>query len=95
MIALLRCIKSDFYRLRHTSILWIHLLIPLAGALIFLLYYHMTSKSSIMDIGGYLEVIGIVFPLLIGLISGMVIEQEEQTGNFQVLLATSKLKNTT
>ncbi|MCB2314144.1 lantibiotic immunity ABC transporter MutG family permease subunit [Clostridium tagluense] len=95
MVALLRCIKSDFYKLRHTSILWIHLLIPLAGALIFLLYYHMTSKSSIMDISTYLEALAIAFPLLIGLISGIVIEQEQQAGNFQVLLTTSKLKCTT
>lgn len=95
MIDLLRCVKSDFYKLRHTSILWIHLFIPLAGAFIFLLYYHMTGKNSITDIGTYLEVLAIALPLLIGLISGMVIEQEEQTGNFQVLLATSKFKNTT
>ncbi|MGV8980728.1 lantibiotic immunity ABC transporter MutG family permease subunit [Clostridium sp.] len=95
MIALLRCIKSDFYKLRHTSILWIHLLIPLAGALIFLLYYHVRLNKSITDIGTYLEALAIAFPLLIGLISGIVIEQEEQTGNFQVLLTTSKSKCTT
>ncbi|MBU3155727.1 lantibiotic immunity ABC transporter MutG family permease subunit [Clostridium estertheticum] len=95
MIALLRCIKSDFYKLRHTSILWIHLFIPLAGALIFLLYYHGRLNNSITDIKTYLEALAIAFPLLIGLISGIVIEQEEQAGNFQVLLATSKSKNTT
>ncbi|MBU3185324.1 lantibiotic immunity ABC transporter MutG family permease subunit [Clostridium estertheticum] len=95
MFALIRCIKSDFYKLRHTSILWIHLLIPLAGAFIFLLYYHTTSKNSIMDIKTYLEALAIAFPLLIGVISGIVIEQEEQAGNFQVLLATSKSKTTT
>ncbi|MBU3074996.1 lantibiotic immunity ABC transporter MutG family permease subunit [Clostridium estertheticum] len=94
MIALIRCIKSDFYKLRHTSIPWIHLLIPLAGALIFLLYYHTTSKNSITDIEGYLEVLAIAFPLLIGLISGIVIEKEEQAGGFQVMLCTSKSKCT-
>ncbi|MBU3188166.1 lantibiotic immunity ABC transporter MutG family permease subunit [Clostridium bowmanii] len=95
MITLLRCIKSDFYKLRHTSILWIHLLIPLAGAFTFLLYYHITAKNSIGDIKTYLEVLAIAFPLLIGLISGIVIDQEELAGNFQVLLTTSKLKCTT
>ncbi|MBU3100042.1 MULTISPECIES: lantibiotic immunity ABC transporter MutG family permease subunit [Clostridium] len=94
MIALLRCIKSDFYKLRHTSILWIHLLIPLAGAFIFLLYYHTTAKNSITDIETYLEALAIAFPLLIGLISGIVIEQEELAGNFQVMLCTSKSKCT-
>ena len=95
MVALLRCIKSDFYKLRHTSILWIHLFIPLAGSFIFLLYYHVTSRNTIMDISGYLEVLAISFPLLIGLISGIVIEQEEQAGNFQVMLCTAKSKCTT
>ena len=95
MTTLIRCIKSDFYKLRHTSIPWIHLLIPLAGAFIFLLYYHGRAKNSIMDIKTYLEALGIAFPLLIGLISGIVIEQEEQAGGFQVMLCTSKSKCTT
>jgi len=95
MIALLRCIKSDFYKLKHTSILWIHLLIPLAGAFVFLLYYHVTIRNTIMDIGYYLEILAITFPLLIGLISGIVIEQEEQAGNFQVMLCSEKSKCTT
>ncbi|MCB2338812.1 lantibiotic immunity ABC transporter MutG family permease subunit [Clostridium estertheticum] len=95
MIALLRCIKSDFYKLRHTSIPWIHLLIPLAGAFMFLLYYHTTSKNSISDIRAYLEILCIAFPLLIGIISGIIIEQEEQAGNFQTLLCSTKSKNTT
>ncbi|MBW9146499.1 lantibiotic immunity ABC transporter MutG family permease subunit [Clostridium sp. CM027] len=95
MVALLRCIKSDFYKLRHTSILRIHLFIPLAGAFMFLLYYYGTSKNSIMDIEGYLDALAIAFPLLIGLISGIVIEQEEQAGGFQVMLCTSKSKCTT
>ncbi|MCB2309178.1 lantibiotic immunity ABC transporter MutG family permease subunit [Clostridium estertheticum] len=94
MISLIRCIKSDLYKLRHTSILWIHLVIPLAAAFIFSLYYHITSRNSVMDIKVYLEALAIAFPLLIGLISGIVIEQEEQAGNFQVMLATSKSKCT-
>ena len=95
MIALLRCIKSDFYKLRHTSIPWIHLLIPLAGAFMFLAYYRLSSWDTVKKISGYLEVLAIAFPLLIGIISGIVIEQEEQAGNFQTLLCSTKSKCTT
>ncbi|NKF06124.1 lantibiotic immunity ABC transporter MutG family permease subunit [Clostridium gasigenes] len=95
MIALLRCIKSDFYKLRHTSIPWIHLLIPLAGAIMFLAYYRLSSFDSVKKISGYLEILAIAFPLLIGIISGIVIEQEEQAGNFQTLLCSTKSKCTT
>ncbi|MBW9151235.1 lantibiotic immunity ABC transporter MutG family permease subunit [Clostridium estertheticum] len=95
MIALLRCIKSDFYKLRHTSIPWIHLLIPLAGAIMFLAYYRVSSWDTVKKITGYLETLAIAFPLLIGIISGIVIEQEEQAGNFQTLLCNTKSKNTT
>ncbi|MBU3092182.1 lantibiotic immunity ABC transporter MutG family permease subunit [Clostridium sp. CF011] len=95
MIALLRCIKSDFYKLRHTSIPWIHLLIPLAGAIMFLAYYRLSSFDAVKKISGYLETLAIAFPLLIGIISGIVIEQEEQAGNFQTLLCSTKSKCTT
>ncbi|MBU3175418.1 lantibiotic immunity ABC transporter MutG family permease subunit [Clostridium estertheticum] len=95
MISLLRCIKSDFYKLRHTSIPWIHLLIPLAGAFMFLAYYRISSWDTVKKISGYLETLAIAFPLLIGIISGIVIEQEEQAGNFQTLLCNTKSKCTT
>ncbi|MBU3111596.1 lantibiotic immunity ABC transporter MutG family permease subunit [Clostridium lacusfryxellense] len=95
MIALVRCIKSDFYKLRHTSIPWIHLLIPLAVAFMFLEYYRLSSFDTVKKISGYLETLAIAFPLLIGIISGIVIEHEEQAGNFQTLLCSTKSKNTT
>lgn len=92
MITLIRCLKSDFYKLRHTSILWLHLLIPLAGSFMFLAYYESSSLDVTNKISGYLEALAITFPLLIGLISGLVIDQEEQAGNFQVLLCSTKSK---
>ncbi|EJO5348588.1 lantibiotic immunity ABC transporter MutG family permease subunit [Clostridium botulinum] len=95
MINLFRCIKSDFYKLKRTPILCIHVFIPLLGAVLFLLYYSFGAKGNIASICGYLETLAIVFPLLIGLITGMVIEQEEQVGNFQMLLGSTKCKGVT
>lgn len=95
MITLFRCIKSDFYKLKHTPILWFHVLIPLAGAFLFLSYYSFSNFKTISKISGYLEALAIAFPVLIGLMSGMVIEQEEQAGNFQMLFSSTKFKTVT
>ncbi len=70
-------------------------LFPLLGSFLFLLYYSFGSKGNIDSICGYLEAVAIVFPLLIGLMSGMVIEQEERAGNFQMLLNSTKCKSVT
>ncbi len=95
MINLFRCIKSDFYKLKRTPILYLHVFIPFLGAFLFLLYYSFGSKGNIDSICGYLETVAIVFPLLIGLMSGIVIEQEERSGNFQMLLSSTKCKSVT
>jgi len=92
MIVLLRCIKSDFYKLKHTSILWLHLIIPMAVVLMFWGYYASVGAPSISKVNGYIEVLAVAFPFIIGLITSMVIEQEEQAGNFQVLLCSIKSK---
>lgn len=88
MPILIRCIRSDFYKFRHTSMLWIHILIPLAAAVLFISYYSFSPWNTEKKISGYFEVIGIAFPLMIGLISGKCAEQERQSGNFQTMLSS-------
>ncbi|MFD3157894.1 lantibiotic immunity ABC transporter MutG family permease subunit [Haloimpatiens sp. FM7330] len=92
---LIRSIKADFCKLRHTSVLWIHILIPLIGAGVFLGYYSFSPWSAISKIKGYFEVLALVFPLLIGVICSMVISQEEQAGNFQEILTGTTWRGTT
>lgn len=70
--------------------LWIHALIPLTAAILFITYYSVSSWKTEAKISGYLEVIGIAFPLMIGLITGKAAEQEGQAGNFQTMLCGVK-----
>lgn len=86
MSTLIRCIRSDFYKFRHTSMIWIHLFIPLSAALIFLAYFSFSPWKPSSKVSGYIEVIGIAFPLIIGLICSKAVEQEKQAGNFQSIL---------
>lgn len=95
MEVLFRSIKADFIKLRRTPIFYIHILIPLIGALIFLLYYSVSIWDTKTKLVAYFQVIAAIFPLLVGMITGIVVEQEEQAGNFQNMLSTVKSKTLT
>jgi lantibiotic protection ABC transporter MutG family permease subunit len=90
MSTLLRCIRSDFHKFRHTGMLWIHLLIPLAAAAAFLAYYSVSLWNPDSKISSYFEVIGAAFPLIISLVCSKAIEQEGQAGSFQNILCGIK-----
>ncbi|MEA4919960.1 MAG: lantibiotic immunity ABC transporter MutG family permease subunit [Clostridiaceae bacterium] len=90
MPTLIRCIRSDFHKFRHTSMMWIHVLLSLAAAVLFISYYSVSPWNAETKISGYFEVIGVVFPLMIGLVSGKSAEQERQSGNFQTMLCGAK-----
>lgn len=94
MLSLYRRIKSDFYKLRHTSLLWIHILIPLIGTIAFLSYYSISPWNSTTKISGYFEALAIAFPMLVGLVCSMVISQEEQAGYFQEILLNTGWRGT-
>lgn len=83
-----RNVCSEFYRLKRSPVLWLHLLRPLAGAFAFLIYY--SASGTVLDklgrIDGYLECLCGLYPFLIGVVCGMSAAQEEQAGDFQVLL---------
>lgn len=88
---LIRCICSDFYKIKRTPILWLHIAAPLIGVFAFLGYYSITAGShSLGRINAFLEALCIVFPILIGLLCGMTAAQEEQAGGCQVMLAGTR-----
>lgn len=90
MTTLIRCINSDFKKFKHTSMLWIHILLPLGAALLFLAYFSTSPWSADSKISGYLEFIGISYPLIISLICSKAMEQEEQAGSFHTMLCSIK-----
>ena len=70
--------------------IWIHILIPLTTAILFIAYYSVSSWRAEAKISGYLEVIGVAFPLIIGLITGKAAEQEGQARSYQTMLCGVK-----
>lgn len=89
MVSLFRALRADFQKLKHTQTFWIHIVIPVLGALFFLMCYNLFSSVETVEKHVlYFEVVCMLFPLLIGIICGIVVSQEEQAGQFQVLLST-------
>lgn len=70
--------------------LLIHILLPLGAAAAFLAYYTVSPWKPDAKISGYFEVIGVSFPLIIGLVCSKAIEQEGQAGSFQNMLCGIK-----
>lgn len=94
MLMLWRNIKADFIKLKRTSIIYIHILIPIIGAPLFLLYYSVSSWGTDTKLAAYYQTMAIIFPLLIGIITGIIAEQEEQAGGFQNMFIIFKRKAT-
>ena len=92
MIQLKKLIKADIIKLKSTQLIWMHLYIPILGLIIFLGYYSYTPWSSFGKISAYLQVLSIVFPILIGIITSIAADQEYIAGGFQNILIGSEVK---
>lgn len=88
MFTFIRLIRSDFYKVRHTAIAWIHIIVPILISLLFVAYYASSTATvnNVSKLVLYTQVLSIGFPLIIGIVCGMVVEQEVDAGNFQELL---------
>lgn len=93
MLELKRLIKADIIKMKSTKLLWMHLWIPLLGLAIMLGYYCISPWSSINKIAAYFEILCIAYPVLIGVITSMMADQEFEAGNYQNLLGKSRIKS--
>lgn len=89
-----RCVRADFLKARHSFFPWIHFLVPLGVAALFLGYYAMSGWSEATKLSGYFEVIGGTFPVVIGLLCAKAADMEAEAGNFQTMLASSVSRET-
>ncbi|MEH7625895.1 hypothetical protein C7M30_02898 [Bacillus subtilis] len=92
MRLLLRCLKADFQKSKHTSFMWLHLIIPIAFSTVLILYFYERDQSQFHLYKSFMEAIAVALPLLIGVLCGMTASLEEQAGKFQVLLGSTSPK---
>lgn len=92
MLQLKKLLKVDIMKLKSTHIVWLHLYIPILGLIIFLAYYSYAPWSAMNKLSTYLQVLCMVFPILIGIITSMVADQEYVAGSYKNLLASTERK---
>lgn len=85
---IMRCLGAEYQKCKHSALLYIHLVVPVLAAVIFASYYRISNWDLTTKISGYLEVLAVAFPFLIGILVGMVVQIENQAGHFQLMLGT-------
>lgn len=83
-----RNVRGEVWKMRHTLLPWLHLLVPLSGILVFLAYYSFAAWSDEGKVSGYIETLSIVFPLVISIVCSLSVELEEK-GHFQTFLGVA------
>lgn len=88
MGTLFKLIRADFQKIRHTPIVWIHIIVPILISMLFAAYYAYSPSTAddISKVELYIQVLSIGFPLIIGIVCAMAVEQEADAGSFQELL---------
>lgn len=89
-----RSLKANLYKMYHSKLLWIHLLLPLAAAVIFNVYFLTASWSEPEAAKLYIQVVAIAFPLMIAIVTTLVYEADAEAGSFCMFhtLADRKVK---
>lgn len=91
MKELLRLMRAEFWKIRHTLLPWIHVLVPLLGIAVFLSYYRLSRVSDDGKVSGYIQTLAILFPLIISVVCCLSVEMEER-GHFQTFLGAAVYK---
>ncbi|HCW53761.1 MAG TPA: lantibiotic immunity ABC transporter MutG family permease subunit [Clostridium sp.] len=86
-MSLIRLIRAEFLKMKNTSFYIIHICIPLIGALLFFLYYVNSQIKVDVKIQLYLQVLSIVFPLLISIVTSQAIQKEKDAGSCKEVLS--------
>lgn len=92
MRTLLRYIRADYIKTKHTPLRMAHIAVPCAMAAVFLSYYAVTPWNAYSKVNAYFEMMGLGYPFLIGTFCAIVAEQESYAGTFQAMLSVPQRK---
>ncbi len=84
-----RSLNADLRKMKGTSVILAHLLIPILTSVIFLVYYLFSPWNENMKVIAFYQAIGAGLPVLVGIFTASVMEQEQNAGDFQNLLSLS------
>lgn len=87
-----RNLKSDLYKILHSPLWLIHLIIPVIGIILFVWYYSFSLWDEMNKLSAYIQTLSVIFPILIGIITSVLAETEQRAGGFHTLLVTTSSK---
>ena len=82
-----RYLNADLRKMKGTSVILAHPLIPVITCVVFLMYYLFSPWNENTKVIAFYQAIGAGLPVLIGIFTASVMEQEQNAGNFQNLLS--------
>ena len=86
MIEYFRYLKSDWYKLQRTSFFLLHLLFPVCGAVLMLLYTKISGSSDLNKLAAFTQILALAYPFVISIICQIAADQEMRAGHFQNML---------
>ncbi|MFM1544749.1 lantibiotic immunity ABC transporter MutG family permease subunit [Streptococcus mutans] len=90
---MVKLIWAKFLKYNRTFLPWIHVILPVGIAVLTAVFGLVTPAYSWGSItSGYLQVLGIAFPLVIAITCSKAVELEAEAGHFQTVLANSQRK---
>lgn len=97
MITFWRSYRAEFLKRKHSLFFWLHLAIPFILVVMLDLYLRGRNGGPNGDyfFRVFYEIIGFAYPLVIAVLCGLVTSQEEQAGQFQVMLGKVPQRITT
>ena len=90
---MINIIKSEIYKIKHTWLAWIHIVLPITYSLLFYVASKTTGLKNFEEndiIQTYFVLLGAIMPIILSFISSKVVDMEMSAGKFQVLLSTTK-----
>ena len=85
MSSVVRALRAEALKLRHTFFYWTHAALPLLAAGCMLAYFAGTNGRELWQITAYVELLGMALPIVVSLVCGMAVEVEADN-HFQVFL---------
>lgn len=87
MNSILRGVRGNFIKQKHTIIPWIHIIVPILGALIFNFYfYNYPTVENVKRLQLIIECATSIFPILIGITTCIFLGIEEKSGYYRWFL---------
>lgn len=81
-----RCLRADFYKMKRSSVIIAHIIIPIVVSAVFSCLLCVSGWNETDKITAFYETLGSAFPVLIGIFTASIMEQEQNAGAFQNLL---------